>query len=119
MAFIIGEGDSHSSHGSWRETYEGYHGRKHRWLVPDAGHDCSDFVGQGMAAGCRVSARALIGFVGHENPANVLTMSEPTADATMAFLDLENIALGAKDARFPPFDIQLVLSACFRGRPSW
>ncbi len=37
-------------------------------------------------------------------------MSEPTADATMAvFLDLENIALGAKDARFPPFDIQLVL----------
>jgi len=31
-------------------------------------------------------------------------------DATMAvFLDLENIALGAKDARFPPFDIQLVL----------
>jgi len=25
------------------------------------------------------------------------------------FLDLENIALGAKDARFPPFDIQLVL----------
>ncbi|MEI6337883.1 MAG: NYN domain-containing protein [Verrucomicrobiota bacterium] len=34
----------------------------------------------------------------------------PTTDATMAvFLDLENIALGAKDARFPPFDIQLVL----------
>ena len=32
------------------------------------------------------------------------------SDATMAvFLDLENIALGAKDAKFPPFDIQLVL----------
>jgi len=31
------------------------------------------------------------------------------ADATMAvFLDLENIALGAKEAKFPPFDIRLV-----------
>ena len=37
-------------------------------------------------------------------------MSSPDADATMAvFLDLENIALGAKDARFPRFDIKLVL----------
>jgi uncharacterized protein (TIGR00288 family) len=39
-------------------------------------------------------------------------MSEPdtNADATMAvFLDLENIALGAKEARFPRFDIRLVL----------
>jgi uncharacterized protein (TIGR00288 family) len=39
-------------------------------------------------------------------------MSESTTgtDATMAmFLDLENIALGAKDAKFPAFDIQLVL----------
>lgn len=34
-------------------------------------------------------------------------MSE--SDATMAvFLDLENIALGAKEAKFPPFDIRLV-----------
>jgi uncharacterized protein (TIGR00288 family) len=33
-----------------------------------------------------------------------------SADATMAvFLDLENIALGAKTANFPPFDINLVL----------
>jgi uncharacterized protein (TIGR00288 family) len=33
-----------------------------------------------------------------------------TVDATMAvFLDLENIALGAKTAQFPPFDIKLVL----------
>jgi uncharacterized protein (TIGR00288 family) len=38
-------------------------------------------------------------------------MTEPaTNDATMAvFLDLENIALGAKEARFPAFDIELVL----------
>src|SRR6187551_3773732 len=37
-------------------------------------------------------------------------MSEPTADATMAvFLDLENIARGAQDAKFPAFDIRLVL----------
>jgi len=36
-------------------------------------------------------------------------MSEPTTDATMAvFLDLENIALGAQDAKFPPFEIKLV-----------
>jgi len=37
-------------------------------------------------------------------------MSEPDTNATMAvFLDLENIALGAKDAKFPRFDIKLVL----------
>ncbi len=37
-------------------------------------------------------------------------MSESNADATMAvFLDLENIALGARDAHFPPFDVRLVL----------
>ncbi len=37
-------------------------------------------------------------------------MSEADTNATMAvFLDLENIALGAKDANFPRFDIQLVL----------
>lgn len=34
----------------------------------------------------------------------------PVQDLTMAvFLDLENIALGARDARYPPFDIQTVL----------
>ncbi|HRJ73189.1 MAG TPA: NYN domain-containing protein [Terrimicrobiaceae bacterium] len=39
-----------------------------------------------------------------------MSESVTAGDATMAvFLDLENIALGAKDARFPPFDIQLVL----------
>jgi uncharacterized protein (TIGR00288 family) len=34
-----------------------------------------------------------------------------TADATMAvYLDLENIALGARDARYPSFDIEKVLA---------
>ena len=37
-------------------------------------------------------------------------MSVSDSDATMAvFLDLENIALGAHDANFPPFDIRKVL----------
>jgi uncharacterized protein (TIGR00288 family) len=37
-------------------------------------------------------------------------MSARTSDATMAvFLDLENIALGARDAKYPSFDIEKVL----------
>src|SRR5271154_1965231 len=37
-------------------------------------------------------------------------MSTPDTEATMAvFLDLENIALGAKDAQYPNFEIQKVL----------
>lgn len=37
-------------------------------------------------------------------------MTPPTPDSTMAvFLDLENIALGAKDAHYPRFDVQKVL----------
>jgi uncharacterized protein (TIGR00288 family) len=37
-------------------------------------------------------------------------MSSPASDATMAvFLDLENIALGARDAKYPSFDIEKVL----------
>src|SRR5471030_183540 len=37
-------------------------------------------------------------------------MTNKTSDATMAvFLDLENIALGARDANYPSFDIQKVL----------
>ncbi len=37
-------------------------------------------------------------------------MNSKNAEATMAvFLDLENIALGARDARYPSFDIQKVL----------
>jgi uncharacterized protein (TIGR00288 family) len=37
-------------------------------------------------------------------------MTNPTSDATMAvFLDLENIALGARDAKYPSFDIEKVL----------
>ncbi len=38
-------------------------------------------------------------------------MTVSTSDATMAvFLDLENIALGARDAKFPSFDVQKVLA---------
>src|SRR5258708_3502293 len=41
-------------------------------------------------------------------------MTDPTtrtADATMAvYLDLENIALGARDAKYPSFDIEKVLA---------
>jgi uncharacterized protein (TIGR00288 family) len=37
-------------------------------------------------------------------------MTNKTSDATMAvFLDLENIALGARDAKYPSFDIEKVL----------
>src|SRR6185369_1671107 len=37
-------------------------------------------------------------------------MSSQESDATMAlFLDLENIALGARDANYPSFNIQMVL----------
>ena len=37
-------------------------------------------------------------------------MNAPNTDATMAvFLDLENIALGARDAHYPRFAIQKVL----------
>jgi uncharacterized protein (TIGR00288 family) len=37
-------------------------------------------------------------------------MTNKTSDATMAvFLDLENIALGARDASFPSFDVEKVL----------
>jgi uncharacterized protein (TIGR00288 family) len=37
-------------------------------------------------------------------------MTTATSDATMAvFLDLENIALGARDAKYPSFDIEKVL----------
>jgi uncharacterized protein (TIGR00288 family) len=39
-----------------------------------------------------------------------MPMSNKTSDATMAvFLDLENIALGARDAKYPSFDIEKVL----------
>src|SRR5205814_549724 len=44
------------------------------------------------------------------NSDNGSTMTIQDADATMAvFLDLENIALGARDAHYPSFDIQKVL----------
>jgi uncharacterized protein (TIGR00288 family) len=51
-----------------------------------------------------------LSIVSGDFPATMRGMSEPTADATMAvFLDLENIAIGAQDAKFPAFDIRLVL----------
>jgi uncharacterized protein (TIGR00288 family) len=41
---------------------------------------------------------------------NCTAMTTRTSDATMAvFLDLENIALGARDAKYPSFDIEKVL----------
>src|ERR1700719_2257365 len=44
------------------------------------------------------------------NGVNSAAMTTRTSDATMAvFLDLENIALGARDAKYPSFDIQKVL----------
>ena len=44
------------------------------------------------------------------NPAMDNRMNARTTDTTMAvFLDLENIALGARDANYPRFDIQKVL----------
>ena len=37
-------------------------------------------------------------------------MTTPASDATMAlFLDLENLALGARDAKYPSFDVEKVL----------
>jgi uncharacterized protein (TIGR00288 family) len=39
-----------------------------------------------------------------------MPMNNKTSDATMAvFLDLENIALGARDAKYPSFDVEKVL----------
>lgn len=46
VAFILGEGDRTVPTALGEKLYEGYQGRKHRWLVPEAGHDCSDFVGR-------------------------------------------------------------------------
>src|SRR6185437_2223909 len=44
------------------------------------------------------------------NGVNFHPMTTRSSDATMAvFLDLENIALGARDAKFPSFDIEKVL----------
>lgn len=38
-------------------------------------------------------------------------MSIHDSDATMAvFLDLENIAIGAREAQFPPFDIRTIIA---------
>lgn len=44
VAFILGEGDKTVPTALGEQLYNGYRGRKHRWLVPNAGHNCSDFL---------------------------------------------------------------------------
>lgn len=44
IAFILGEGDRTVPTALGEKLYAGYQGRKHRWLVPGAGHNCSDFI---------------------------------------------------------------------------
>ncbi len=46
VAFILGEGDRTVPTALGEKLYQAYEGRKHRWLAPGAGHDCSDFIGQ-------------------------------------------------------------------------
>lgn len=45
VAFVIGEGDRSVATRLGEKFYETYQGKKHRWLVPGAGHDCSYFIG--------------------------------------------------------------------------
>jgi len=45
VAFILGEGDSTVPEALGEKLYAGFPGRKQRWLVPGAGHDCSHFIG--------------------------------------------------------------------------
>jgi len=45
VAFVIGEGDHTVATRLGEKFYETYQGKKQRWLVPGAGHDCSDFIG--------------------------------------------------------------------------
>ncbi len=45
VAFILGEGDSTVPEALGEKLYGSFPGRKKRWLVPGAGHDCSDFIG--------------------------------------------------------------------------
>src|ERR1700733_4994040 len=68
----------------------------------------------GLMPNASASASITIGFSPSRLPfaewSNLAAMTTRTSDATMAvFLDLENIALGARDAKFPSFDIQKVL----------
>ncbi len=46
VAFILGAGDTTVPTALGEKLYAGYRGRKHRWLVPGAGHDCSEFIGR-------------------------------------------------------------------------
>ena len=49
VAFIIGEGDRTVPTHLGERFYENFPGRKKRWLVPEAGHDCSYFIGTGWS----------------------------------------------------------------------
>jgi pimeloyl-ACP methyl ester carboxylesterase len=45
VAFVIGENDRTVPTALGEKFFAGYPARKQRWLVPDAGHDCSGFIG--------------------------------------------------------------------------
>jgi pimeloyl-ACP methyl ester carboxylesterase len=45
VGFILGENDRTVPTELGERLFEMYPGRKKRWLVPDAGHDCSHFIG--------------------------------------------------------------------------
>jgi pimeloyl-ACP methyl ester carboxylesterase len=45
VAFVLGEGDTTVPTALGEKLHAGYGGRKQRWLAPEAGHDCSHFIG--------------------------------------------------------------------------
>lgn len=45
VAIIVGEGDRTVPTRLGLKLYEDYQGRKKMWLVPGAGHNCSEFIG--------------------------------------------------------------------------
>lgn len=45
VAFVLGEGDLTVPTALGEKLHAGYGGRKQRWLAPEAGHDCSHFIG--------------------------------------------------------------------------
>ena len=45
VAFVIGENDQTVPTALGEKLFESFPGRKQRWLVPGAGHDCSYFIG--------------------------------------------------------------------------
>src|SRR5262249_37966238 len=85
-------------HGVARRAKPGEKGRK--CLAPRAVSECTQCAPRSQSS-CRY----------FPNPSKWTTeMTKHSTDATMAvFLDLENIALGARDANYPSFDVQIVL----------